>query len=235
MPAGYSATGINTVSDFTKDSDAASSTLKTNTITLISGQDDDSWDLGIKFDAKQEKTVGKTNSAQSTALLDTIGGTQQFVYNINFDVPQSCINVKITDSLNSVLEVVSGTESIEVYLNSTNVSDLFNIEYIQQTGVITITAKDAATLSAGRYKVAINCKVKDNAKVCQLPDFKIPNNSSVTINTTSYETNTVFVKPIVITSYSIHYTKLYDIGRDNSWLYHPCLFCRQFHKNGKAG
>jgi len=196
IPVGYSPSKINVGSDVKVDSDGDATTLKTKKITLISGQQDITWDLGIQFDSNPVKMIGSIGSKKSTDTLITDGDQVKFQYAIEFDVPENCMKVKVTDDLEKVLKVSSPSKDIKVYSDGKDVTDLFVIKYDEDTAQVVIEAKKPSQLKALRYTATIVCSIVTGADLSHYLDNTIPNTASIEINDTVEITNSVGIKPI---------------------------------------
>ena len=196
LPVGYSPSkkGVKIGSD--NDSDANVTTLTTSKITLTSGQKDITWDMGIVFDSNPVKLIGSIGSKKSTDTLLTDGDQVQFQYGIEFDVPENCVKVKITDDLEDVLMVSDPVKDIKVMFEGKDVTHLFDISYLKKTAFIEIKANAPNMLKAGRYIATITCSIINDPDLSQYEDQTIPNSAKVEINKTIEITNCVGIKPV---------------------------------------
>ncbi len=195
IPSGYNVSQKNATGDGSKDSDVDGSTFKTRSIVLVSGQSDDTWDMGIKYNPNADKTVGFDDLTQSTATLTTNGDKEKFKFFVGFDIPQGILNLEVVDNLDPAFEIASLADDIKVILGTTDVTAKFNIIYNKTTKAVDIKPIDISTLDQGRYFVTMRCGIASGINITSYPEGKIPNFALVTVNSTTLKTNVVYVKP----------------------------------------
>ena len=181
------------------DSDGEITTLITKRILLGSGQTDLSWDQGIQFDSNPIKLIGAIGSTKSTDTLLTNGDNVSFQYAIEFDVPDNCVKLRITDDLEDVLKLANESNGIKIFTNNKDVSNQFKIIYNANTGMIVVEANNPSQLQPGRYRINLTCKIKENSDLSRYTDHMIPNLAKVEVNDTITITNTVYIMPIYST------------------------------------